>query len=89
MSEGEYNQGRSMQDIDDSKRYIHGTKAHLRPDTFWADDRYANVTQEDIDAAKIRYAERMKGKQSSGGIYKMPAQSKEYQAILYPKPLYM
>lgn len=44
MQVGEYNKGRSMADVDDSKRTIHGSRKFLRPNTLWADDRYVNVT---------------------------------------------
>lgn len=59
MSEGEYNKGRSLKDVDGSKSRIHGTRRYLRPDSFWADERYVNVIQEDIDAAKLRHAKRV------------------------------
>lgn len=54
-----YNVGRTVSDIS-NKTYLHGTAKYLRPDTLWNDDRYKNVTQEEIDAAKIRYADRLR-----------------------------
>ena len=48
MKVSDYNLNRSMKDVDDSKRYIHGTRKYLRPNTFWADDRYVNVTSDEI-----------------------------------------
>jgi hypothetical protein len=52
MQVADYNQNRSVKDIDGSKKKIHGTKAHLRPDTLWADERYINVTYEEILEAR-------------------------------------
>lgn len=57
---GDYNKGRTIEDVDGRKSKIHGTRKYLRPDTFWADERYVNITQEEIDEAKIKYAERTK-----------------------------
>ena len=54
-----YNEGRSVADIS-NKTYVHGTAKFLRPDTMWNDERYIDVTQDDIDAARVRYAERLK-----------------------------
>ena len=57
MSEGDYNIGRFIQDVDGTKSKIHGTRQYLRPDSLWSDERYVNVTQEEIDAAKVRFAQ--------------------------------
>lgn len=59
MEVSPYNKGRTVRDIS-NRTYVHGTRQYLRPDTIWADDRYSDVTQEDIDAARVRYAERLK-----------------------------
>jgi len=40
------------------KTWIHGTRKYLRPDTLYCDARYANITQEEINEAKKRIAER-------------------------------
>lgn len=53
-----YNKGRSVAMVDSTKRWKDGQAQNLRPDSIWADDRYADVTQEDIDAAKARVAAR-------------------------------
>ena len=55
MSVSSYNKKRSIVDIDDSKRWIHGTRKFLRPDTFWADDRYVDVSLDEIDSARSNY----------------------------------
>ena len=48
MQVSEYNKARSVKDIDGSKKKIHGTRAYLRPDSIWSDERYINVTYEEI-----------------------------------------
>lgn len=88
MSEGEYNKGRSLKDIDGKKSSIHGTRKYLRPDTFWADERYVNITQEEIDEAKVRHAKRMEDRKSQGGIFKMTHQPDNLTDIPKEKPLY-
>lgn len=55
----EFNKGRTIKDVDGTKSKIHGTRKFLRPDTFWADERYVNATQEDIDEAKKRHEARV------------------------------
>jgi hypothetical protein len=86
----DYNQGRSIQEVADWKRYIHGTRAHLRPDTIWADERYINVTQEEIDAAKVRHQARIEkmGGKGKKEIYKRPPISQVYSNSYTEKPLY-
>ena len=57
MEVSEYNKGRSVADVDPNKRFEHGTAKYLRPDSMWADERYANVTKEEILAARKRLGE--------------------------------
>ena len=57
MEVSDYNKGRKLSDIS-GKTYIHGTRKYLRPDTLWADERYSSVTQDEINQAKKRYADR-------------------------------
>lgn len=59
MNVSSYNVGRTVADVS-SKTYVHGTSKYLRPDTMWNDDRYLTVTQDEIDAAKVRYNERLR-----------------------------
>lgn len=54
-----YNVGRTVSDVS-NKTYVHGTAKYMRPDTMWNDDRYSEVTQDEIDAAKVRYADRLR-----------------------------
>lgn len=64
-----YNKGRSVRDVDVSVNYRRGTGDNLRADSFWIDDRYADVTQEDIDAAKARVAARNAAQGHSAGAH--------------------
>lgn len=43
MELSEYNKGRNVSDVTD-KTWVHGTRIHLRPDTMYPDERYANIT---------------------------------------------
>lgn len=59
MATSPYNEGRSVGDIS-NKTHVHGTRQYLRPDTMWADERYRNVTRDEIKAAKERHESRLK-----------------------------
>lgn len=48
MQVSDYNKDKTVKDIDGAKKKIHGNRAYLRPDSIWADDRYINVTYEEI-----------------------------------------
>lgn len=52
-----YNEGRDVSELE-IKNWSHGTRENLRPDTMWADARYANITQQEINEAKVRHASR-------------------------------
>ena len=43
MQLSDYNMARSVRDVSD-KTWVHGTRKYLRPDTMYADERYANIT---------------------------------------------
>jgi hypothetical protein len=43
MEVSEYNVNRSASDVAD-KTWVHGTRKYLRPDTMYADERYANIS---------------------------------------------
>lgn len=58
MAVSDYNEGRTVADIS-NKTHIHGTRQYLRPDTMWADERYRNVTKDEIKAAKERHEARL------------------------------
>lgn len=53
-----YNKGRSIRDVDVNVDFRKGMAPNLRSDSMWIDDRYADVTQEDIEQAKARVAAR-------------------------------
>lgn len=46
-----YNKGRTVADVP-LKSWQDGSRENLRPDTLWADDRYADITSEEVKAAK-------------------------------------
>ena len=56
----EYNKGRTIADVPRNVHRSMGTRYNLRPDTIWADERYANVTSEEIEAAKAKLGEHQK-----------------------------
>lgn len=58
MALGSYNKGRSLANVSKKSTYSMGMAANLRPDSMWVDDRYVNVTQEDVDKAKAKLREK-------------------------------
>lgn len=56
MEVSSYNKGRTVGEVDGNKRWTDGAVPNLRSDSMWIDDRYVDVTQEEIDAAKARRA---------------------------------
>ena len=57
MEVPEYNKGRTIADVP-HKNWSDGERSKLRPNSMWADDRYADVTQQEIDEAKQRIRKR-------------------------------
>lgn len=57
MKVSDYNKGRTISNIS-TKSWRDGERDKLRPDSMYSDDRYSNVTQSDIDAAKARIQKR-------------------------------
>lgn len=53
MAVASYNEGRTMADVS-NKTHVHGTRTYLRPDTLWADERYRDVTKDEVMAARER-----------------------------------
>ena len=51
MEVPEYNKGRTIADIP-QRTWADGERSKLRPNTMWADDRFADITQKEIDEAK-------------------------------------
>jgi hypothetical protein len=58
MKVSDYNKGRSMRDVSKNSSYDMGMASNLRPDSMWADDRYINVTQEDVNKARAKLLEK-------------------------------
>ena len=57
MEVPDYNQGRTVADIP-LKRWSDGERSSLRPNSIWADDRYVDITQKEVDQAKERVKRR-------------------------------
>lgn len=57
MEVSSYNKGRTVSDVP-LKSWEDGSRHNLRPNTLWADDRYADITAEEIKAAKERVNKR-------------------------------
>jgi hypothetical protein len=53
MEVAHYNKGRTVADVP-LKSWQDGNRENLRPDTLWADDRYADITADEVKAAKER-----------------------------------
>ena len=76
MEVPEYNKGRTVADVDGRKRWVDGTAARLRPDSLWADGRYAGVTEDDIQEARRK----VQARQAKEGY-------KQSDKLRYPKPI--
>ena len=50
-------QGRTVKDVP-AKTWADGHRDKLRPDTIWADERYTNITQAEVNEAKKRVTAR-------------------------------
>lgn len=51
MEVPEYNKGRTVADVP-SKSWADGERSKLRPNSIWADERYVDITQQEVDEAK-------------------------------------
>lgn len=56
----EYNKERTVANVPANAKKSWGLRYNLRPDTMWADERYSNVTSEEIEEAKARLGEQNK-----------------------------
>jgi hypothetical protein len=52
-----YNKGRTVADVP-LKTWEDGTRENLRPNTLWADERYHDISREEINAARERMKKR-------------------------------
>ena len=48
MQAAPYNQGKTIADIP-SRTWSDGERSKLRPDSIWADDRYMDITQKEVN----------------------------------------
>lgn len=87
MQISDYNKGRSLKDVDVNKTREYGHRKNLRPNTLWADDRYANVTEEEVEAAQKRVKERTK-LLDFGEVKKPVKPDFKYQSIHRPTSVY-
>ena len=90
MEVSDYNRGRSIKDVDGSKRWIDGTAPYLRPDTMWADERYASVTEDEIVETRKRLQERLEkeGYKPSTDLRIPKPIDKEYEVFHVEQPLF-
>ena len=63
MNVAQYNEGRTVADVP-LRNWSDGERSKLRPNSIWADDRYVDITQKEIDEAK----ERVKKRNLSRGV---------------------
>ena len=84
----DYNQGRSVADLP-RKSWSDGERTKLRPNSIWADDRYADITQQEIDEAKERVRKRnlAKGHVPDNSVH-VQTYDRTYEAPSTKVPLY-
>ena len=88
MSVSEYNIGRTVADVP-RKTWNDGCRQNLRPDTLWADDRYVDVTQKEIDEAKARVkARRQSRNQTFDTTLHVPHYDRKFEEPPKQSPLY-
>lgn len=80
-----YNKGRTVADVP-HKSWQDGNRDHLRPDTLWADDRYADITKEEIEAAKARVKQRRQANPQKRS--ELPTYDRTYEVPPKEIPLY-
>ena len=85
MSVPSYNKGRTVADVP-HRSWEDGNRHNLRGNTLWADDRYADVTPEEVQAAK----ERMKQRREAQNVQLegLPKYDRTYEAPSTKIPLY-
>jgi len=52
-----YNYGRTVADVP-LRNWTDGERTKLRPNSIWADDRYVDITQQEVNDAKERVKRR-------------------------------
>ena len=63
-------------------------RKYLRPDTLYADERYANITQPEINEAKVRIAKRRGNKPVDDTLKHLPHYDHVHNYVRQEKPLY-
>jgi len=71
-----YNKGRTVADIP-LKSWVDGMPGNVRPCTLWADDRYADVTEDEINAAQERVNKRRAANPQP--VYENAAYDRKYE----------
>ena len=80
-----YNKGRTVADVP-LKSWQDGNRDVLRPDTLWADDRYADISNEEVKAAKERVQKRRAA--SPAKLVQLPVYDRAYEVPSKEVPLY-
>ena len=88
MEVADYNKGRTVADVP-LRSWEDGERQNLRPNSIWADDRYADITQKEVDAAKERVAKRRaeRGQVFDESVH-YPAYDRAYETPQHQKPVY-
>ena len=84
MRRGEYNKNRTMADVSKNSSYHMGMANNLRPDSMWADDRYINITQKEINEARAKLG--MDNQKFDYSNIKGIPQQKSDEAVYSKKP---
>jgi hypothetical protein len=84
----EYNQGRTVADVP-LRSWTDGERSRLRPNSIWADERYIDITQKEVDEAKERVRRRnlSRGHQADTSVHIAPY-DRVYEAPSTKTPLY-
>ena len=80
-----YNKDRTVADVP-LRTWSDGNRHNLRPNTLWADDRYADVTEAEIKAAKERVKKRREANPTAKA--QIPVYNREYEVPPRQIPLY-
>lgn len=88
MEVSEYNKGRTVADVP-CRQWSDGERSSLRPNSIWADDRYIDITQKEVDEAKERVAKRRleRGQVFDKSVH-IEAYDRTYEAPSTKIPLY-
>jgi hypothetical protein len=88
MEINDYNKGKTIAEVP-SRSWADGERSKLRPDSMWADERYVNITQKEVDEAKERVRRRnlAKGVKPNTEIH-YQAYDRTYEAPSTKIPLY-